>query len=208
MKVTDWYLIRHAPVIGVTENIYKSSDEMPDLSQKAKLEKLAARLPDGAIWQASPLKRTLLTAQALADLKPEKIMTSIDNRLTEQDFGQWFGLSFDQLWQEIKPLPPHNWSLLAAESQPPGGESFRQLWQRVGEYLAEFTPTSDDSPPRVIVSHAGVIRAVLGHVLGLEPDKALSFAFAPLSLTRLQYCDTNHRGGQWRISCLNENFGE
>lgn len=205
--IVDLYLIRHAPVLGAKEKLYQTANEPADLSQGSKLDKLAARLPADASWFSSPLQRAETTAQALKIRQKDTTEITLDHRLTEQDFGDWFGLSFEDLWQEIKILPPHNWSLLAAESCPPGGESFQAVWDRVGGFLDDFKD-QDKKDNRIIISHAGVIRAMMGHILQLSPDKALSFALAPLSMTHVQYCDTRFRGGQWRLVTVNENFGE
>ncbi|WP_339863610.1 histidine phosphatase family protein [Paremcibacter congregatus] len=207
MMIRDWYLIRHAPVLGAQEKLYRSGDEPADLSQTAVLDRLAAQLPEQGQWVTSPLLRAIMTARALGDRMPDTVKMREDARLEEQDFGDWFGLSFDELWQKIKDLPPHNWSLLAAETTPAGGESFMAVWQRVGDFLAEQENVEKETP-QIIISHAGVIRAIVGHILDMTPDQALSFGCDPLSLTHLQYSDQAHAGGQWRLVVLNQNFGE
>lgn len=219
MSVTDWYLIRHAPVLapvrGGEKILYQSADEPADLSNVAKLDKLAGHLPEGANWLTGPLKRTRATAEALISRKETQVDIVVNDYLIEQDFGDWFGLSFEDLWQEIKHLPPHNWSILAADTCPPGGESFHQVWDRVGDFLMVNTPQENDNEdylenlnPKIIVSHAGVIRAFIGHILGLSPNMAISFALDPLSMTHLQYSNKDFLGGPWRLVSMNENFGE
>ena len=207
MTVVDWYLIRHAPVRAAQEKLYQSADEPADLSDTANLDRLCGHLPQGAQWFSSPLARARTTAEALAarmEVRPE---ITTDDRLREQDFGDWFGLSFADLWREIKDLPPHNWSILAADSRPPGGESFLSVWNRVGGFIDHFNAV-ENKKSRIIVSHAGVIRAMIGHILAMSPDRALGFALDPLSLTHLQYSDRDYRGGQWRLVKMNETFGE
>ena len=202
MNVVDYYLIRHAPVLGARENLYKSGDEPADLSDAAAFDWLADQLPGDAQWYSSPLQRTRQTADALKDRKSAPEELTLSPQLTEQDFGDWYGLDFDSLWPKIKDLPPHNWSLLAAGSTPPGGEAFTDVCARAA-YFMEEQVSAGSSAPQVLVTHAGVIRAVLGHCLGLSPDLALNFALEPLSLTHLQYSPKDFHGGHWRLVRLN-----
>lgn len=195
MTVSDWYFIRHAPVLGAEENIYKSSDEPADLSNKDALNWLAGQLPEDAIWHCSPLQRTRQTAEAL---KPHTDITE-DSRLIEQDFGDWYGLNFGELWQKIEKLPAHNWSLLAADTLPPNGEAFTDVCSRA----TDFIQTARHEKNHVTVTHGGVIRAILGHCFGLSPDQALNFAVEPLSVTHLQYSPKEFSGGHWRLVRLN-----
>lgn len=211
MTVVDWYLIRHAPVLVEDRHdegtLYVSSDEPADLSNGVKFDKLAAILPEKADWWVSPLRRTRETAQELLSRKVGPVGPKEDDRLVEQDFGAWHGLGFDQLWAKIKDLPAHNWSLLAADTCPPGGDRFIDIWHNVGEFMADNRPV-ENQRPQVMVIHAGIIRAIIGHIMDLSPDKALSFGLAPLSLTHIQYMAGDNLGGRWRLVTMNENFGE
>ena len=206
MRITDWYFIRHAPVLGAKENIYKSADEPADLSDQNALDWLAGKLPEEAIWHCSPLQRTRQTAEALAIRKENPIDLTADDRLTEQDFGDWYGLNFDEVWQKIKTLPPHNWSLLAADSLPPNGEAFTDVCSRATDFM-QHHQTASGKNDHIAVTHAGVIRAILGYCLDLSPDQALNFALEPLSVTHLQYSPQDFCGGHWRLVRLNHCYG-
>ncbi|MFC7049984.1 histidine phosphatase family protein [Emcibacter nanhaiensis] len=202
MSIIDYYLVRHAPVAGAREHLYKSGNEPANLSDAVSLDWLADQLPDHAQWFSSPLQRTRQTADALRERKPGSAELTSSPQLTEQDFGDWYGLDFDHLWPKIKRLPPHNWSLLAAHSLPPGGEAFTDVCERASHFMKDQTG-SGSSTPRVIITHAGVIRAILGYCLGLSPDLALNFALDTLSLTHLQYSPKDFHGGHWRLVRLN-----
>jgi alpha-ribazole phosphatase len=200
--IQDWYMVRHAPVIGGAGGIYKSRDASADLSNHAAFAWLATMLPERGEAFTSPLSRARATAAAtLAAMREAPAAT--DDRLREQDFGNWFGLSFDTLWQKIEPLPPHNWSLLAADTQPPGGEAFTEVMTRMRGFM-EARVATGSCKPQIVFAHAGVIRAAVGAALDMDAQRALGFAVAPLSLTPLQYCDRPHLGGHWRLVSLNK----
>ena len=62
---TFLWLIRHAPVDGVAGTIH-AADAPADLGARAQLEALRQRLPRDAASYASPSRRTVETARALA----------------------------------------------------------------------------------------------------------------------------------------------
>jgi alpha-ribazole phosphatase len=200
--ITDWYFIRHAPVVGGKSGLYQSANEPADLSDSHRLKSLAAILPDEADWFTSPLIRTETTANALYSYKNDKSSIIQDPRLIEQDFGGWFGLSSDDLWAKISHLKGHNWAWLDAETKPEGGESFMDVWERAKNFMDTVSATSNNRP-KVIVSHAGVIRAFISHALGLKPDVALSLGINTLSLTHMQHTTGVRNGGAWRLVCQN-----
>ncbi len=117
---------------------------------------------------ASPLTRTRNTmelARGAMGLDPKDY--ALDDRLMELSFGRWEGL----IWPEVKALDP-----LAAQAregdkwqfQPPGGESYAMLSDRLRPWLA--TVTCDT----VVVSHGGVARVLMAMIGGV------SIADAPL----------------------------
>jgi alpha-ribazole phosphatase len=199
--ITDWYFIRHAPVIGGKSGIYSSADEPADIGDTSKFTSLAARLPGNAEWYTSPLKRTQMTANTLAALKNNPAVIT-DNRLAEQDFGNWFGLTPKELWDKIDHLKGHNWAWLSATTTPEGGESYIDVWARTNDFMNILTKQSG-SKPKIIISHAGIIRAFIGNALGLSPDVALSLGINTLSLTHMQHTTGNRDGGNWRLVCQN-----
>ncbi len=205
--LTYWYLIRHAPVAGHHGALYKEADMPADVSDRLSLDWLAAHLPRDANWWASPRRRAVETAQALQKSLSLRLPIWEDTRLGEQNFGDWQGLDFHQLWSIIEDLPAHNWSLLAADTRPPGGESFLDVWQRVGDFITEHTAQAhrDHYMPEkyVIVAHAGTIRAFVGQALGLDPERALSLGMQPLSLCEMLHQTGTGRGGAWQLLSLN-----
>jgi alpha-ribazole phosphatase len=156
---------------------------------RAQARLLAARLRAerfDAIY-ASDLARAFETASIVAE--PHGLAVRTDVRLREFDFGEWEGLT----WDEIVAERPHlqDRSLTAASLYAPdGGETFAMVCDRLRPFFEELraAPVAHAA----IVMHAGPLHAALA-VLGLT-DQAVEVAgtgarFAPASLTRVTMKD-------------------
>ena len=114
------------------------------------------RLPPGTTVLSSPLRRARRLADALA--VPARVGVQLDARLAEIDFGDWEG----RRWDDIERAAIDDWAADVLNFTPPGGESVADLQRRVIDFASELTTTL--AGPRVaLVTHAGVIRALLGH---------------------------------------------
>ena len=117
---------------------------------------------------ASPLRRTLQTAQAIADKTGVQI--EIDTRLKEISYGTWDGLS----WDEIERKDPvtaqrklEDWKHIT----PAGGEEFFTFYRRVTGVWRDIV--NHVAGVSVVVAHRGVnaILKELSHGPGsLEPE--------------------------------------
>jgi alpha-ribazole phosphatase len=188
MRGTELMLIRHAPaaaqgrLCGRTD-VPLCRAPLPDLAALRRRTAPARRM-------SSPARRCRETAAALwPDADAE-----VDPRLAEQDFGDWDGLPL----AEVPDLGPLSRDALAAH-RPPGGESFRDLCDRVHPALAAM---AGGPAPVAVVTHAGVVRAALALALG-DPAAAIAFDVAPLSLTRL----LAGAPGEMSVLCVNCEVG-
>ena len=106
-------------------------------------------------YVASPLRRARETMEILRGplgLPPQPYET--DNRLLEIAYGAWEGWTLP----EIEARTPE---LLAERERdkwdfaPPGGESYRQLTARIGDWYASLTHDT------VVAAHGGGVRALM-----------------------------------------------
>ena len=125
---------------------------------KRKLKRLANQIHKYAqrhhlpkiIW-VSPLQRSLQVGQLLAK---RGFDCHIAPELMEVNFGEWDGRPWRQIpWHEIDA-----WCEDFAEYQPGDGESVRQLFTRVEQWLNQQGLANPDAPI-LIVGHAGWINA-------------------------------------------------
>jgi alpha-ribazole phosphatase len=199
MIATRWWWIRHAPVVGHDGRIYGQEDHECDCGDPASLALLATSLPARALWVTTPLKRTRQTARALiAAGAPPPAAEREEPAFLEQHFGQWQGLTHDEL-RARREGAWHRFWLAPARETPPGGESFADVVSRVGTAIRRIG-AADAGRDIVVVAHGGSIRAALAHALGVDAERALAFAIDNCSLTRLDHFPEDEA---WRIGGVN-----
>jgi len=205
---TRWWWVRHAPVIVNKGCCYGQTDLPCDIADTARFTSLANRLPKAAVWVATPLKRTHMTAAALVEAGldgPREIPGPdivVEPDLIEQHFGDWQGVRYNELAAR-RGDEWHRFWLAPAHEIPPGGESFVALTRRVH---AAITRLSDLYRGRDIlaVTHGGTIRAALSLALNLAPETALSFSIDNLSLTRIDHIPGSGGNRLWRVGMVNQ----
>lgn len=203
-KVTRWWWVRHAPVIGVNGRIYGQDDLESDCGNEAQFKLLAGTLPREAVWLVSHLKRTHQTASAIfaarvAEAAPAPVILS---DLAEQHFGDWQGLTYAELEARRDGAYHRFWHAPATE-RPPNGESFEDVVRRVGQAMTRITG-AHAGQDIVAVAHGGTIRAALSVALGIEPERALGFAVDTCSVTRMDHYEGATLGANWRIVAVNQ----
>ncbi|MGK9169440.1 histidine phosphatase family protein [Inquilinus limosus] len=204
MSTTRWWWIRHAPVANPDKLLYGRLDLPADTADAAAIAALAARLPHGAVWLRTPLRRTGDTAAALLAAMGEAASPTIETELIEQDFGTWQGRPSREVYGALPPDDPF-WSDPAGHA-PPGGESFDAMLRRVQPAIRRLSETHAGRDV-VAVAHAGTIRAAAALALDLDGDRALRLAIDMLSLTRIDRIRSSVGAEAWRVVALNLPFG-
>jgi len=155
---------------------------------------LAERLSREAIAlvQASPLERTMETAERIA--AANGCTAEPAEPLIEIDFGAWTGRSFAELdddpeWQ--------SWNERRADGCCPGGERMAEAQARFVDHL--FASAARHPGPIAMVTHCDIIRAGVAHVLGVSLDAIHRFEVAPASISTIAI-----DGGGARLVQLNE----
>jgi probable phosphoglycerate mutase len=134
-------------------------------------------VPDGfaqAPCLSSPLRRAIETAVILGFASPEQ-----DARLVEMDWGPFEGRTLAELRAELGPAM-RELEEAGLDFRPPGGESPREVAERLREVLRAVAADGKDT---VIVAHKGILRASLVLACGwsmlgkppvrYEPERAL-----------------------------------
>ena len=183
---TTLYLVRHAAHGDVGRRLTGRTCgvQLTEAGQR-QASALAGRLSREGLEliQTSPRARTRATAEAIARSTgaPVELAPALD----EIDFGDWTGLSFDEL--EPDPLW-RNWNEARGRARPPNGESMVDAADRATAHVAEIARTRPGK--RIaIVSHCDILRGVVARYLGLPLDNLLRFEIAPASVSRIEVGD-------------------
>lgn len=123
----------------------------------------------GYAYACSPLRRARETMEILrATLGLDAAGYAVDDRLQEISYGEWEGSTLP----EISARDPQ---LLARREQdkwgfrPPGGESYRDVAERVASWYAGV------SRDTVIAAHGGIARALMAN-FGILPEEEATYA--------------------------------
>ena len=153
------YLIRHGRTPANEQHLYCGSTDL-ELSENgvAALKELHYEIQPQRIL-TSGMKRTEQTLKVLfGDVEHE-----IDPRFREVDFGIFEMGSYEQLKDD-----PRYQQWISGDNEanvPPEGESGHQMTRRV---LAALEDVSRDSRDTLIVTHGGVIAAIMAELFPRE----------------------------------------
>ena len=141
---------RHAPVKG--EGIcYGHSDLVPIWEPEkcaALIKESLTNQPKADFIWSSPLKRCRQIAEGIGfDYRT-------DSRLMEVNFGQWEGLTWDEVHLQF-PAEMAAWGVDWYSVAPPGGESAASLENRVADWVSDLCEGT-----HLVFTHAGVIRSL------------------------------------------------
>lgn len=153
-------------------------------------------------WQViitSPMQRCFAFAKFLSEKNAITLIE--DKRLREMSFGAWEACEINQIWQEQGDLI-RAWSHNPLEYTPPGGEPLAVLLARVTEFFDELAITYAQKKV-LLVTHGGVIRCLLSHLLGMSPAYMNRFDVPYASLSRILVFDDQ---GAQRIKLYAHNF--
>jgi broad specificity phosphatase PhoE len=175
------YLVRHGATGYNDQDLFQGVlDNSLSERGKQESEKLALRLKDEPIdiMFHSPLARARQTAEIINQYHQAELC-QIDGFI-EMDMGDWEGLNFFKVVKEQAEIYQQLISDPAAKV--PGGESFDQVFKRVKPGVGKVMASKEKSI--LISAHAMVNRAILGHLLGLEPTKARKFRMDNCAFSR------------------------
>lgn len=187
-------LVRH----GETESPGLLLGRTDAPSSQAGLDQVAQQTA-GRSWDlivASPLARARVPAEQIAS--EGKVAIRIDPDWAEIDFGAWDGRPVAEL--SADPTIADAMDALYREPaawEPPGGESWHALQERIGRALSRLA--SQDGLERVLViTHAGPMRSAVSVACDLPFERlwALRIAYATRLTLRIGSDDSGRLWGE------------
>ena len=165
--MTIFYLLRHGEH-ALQGRIAAGRTPGIGLSERGQGEAAwaAERLANAniAAIYASPLERAQETAGIIG--RRLDLPVNVRHDLSELDFGEWTGLTFDEIRKDARWLV---WAAHRSVACIPGGETMREVQRRVVEAMMEMRETHPDDSI-VMVSHGDVLRAALMFALAMPID--------------------------------------
>jgi broad specificity phosphatase PhoE len=196
--------VRHGRTAWNADRRFQGQTDIPlDDEGLAQAQALAAHLRaehfDRAL--ASDLARARTTAETICAERP--IDVEFTPLLREMHFGLWEGLTWAEIvarWPELEAKNDKAPMYYTAE----GGESWDALCERVDGFLRAATDRMGPDERALIVSHAGVMHAIVRSLSraatnGADPA-ALGIRFSPAGILRAR---GSYAGG-WELTAINE----
>jgi broad specificity phosphatase PhoE len=180
-------LIRHGNTGSQYEGRFLGRTDVP-LSPEGRLQSSLLAKPlqkeAAAAYIASPSRRTCETAQAA--LAWGALAPDLDPDLREIDFGAWEGKTFAEI-HAADPEAVAGWAAYKPEFAFPGGEWIADFLKRVRKAGNRIAACPAETV--AVFTHAGVIRSLICHYLGLDSRNYLCFDVKPASLTTIMLFD-------------------
>ncbi|MCS7089350.1 MAG: histidine phosphatase family protein [Verrucomicrobiota bacterium] len=182
---TRLYFIRHAEVATPFQRVFAGRLDIPlsdhGHQQARSMTSWLTRLSPHAVY-ASPMLRVQQTLQPwLQRGAPKPVLCS---ELREVDFGDWTGVS----WDEVEPRfgqNPWHWLRLLEQNAIPRAEPFEAFRQRVGSCLHRIL-AEQVGRSVVILGHGGVIRMALADLCQWPLAATAALAIDYASVTRVR----------------------
>ncbi|UPW17352.1 histidine phosphatase family protein [Agarivorans sp. TSD2052] len=172
-------LVRHSPPLIEANHCYGQLDVVAEPVQlQACIERLSIKLTPYKPFTvlSSPLKRCSQLAEGLVD------QVTFNGALKELDFGAWEGRSWNDVPQQALQAWADN---LLDYRLGEFGETVNEFNQRVSRFwqLCQNLPLDSCL---VCVTHAGVIRTIIGLVENLDIEQVMSLPINMGSVTCLK----------------------
>lgn len=153
------------------------------IEQVAAVSGRLAGIPLAAIV-ASPLERTVQTADSIMERQGSRTSLELDERFGECRYGDWT----NQRLADLAKLPL--WKTVQARPSAvtfPGGESLPSMQARALEAVHDWNARLGDRAVYAIVSHGDVIKSIVADALGMHLDQFQRIVIDPASVSVVRY---------------------
>lgn len=187
--MTELYIVRHGQTDSNIRSTYLGHTDI-ELNNvgKSQAQKLADKL-QGVKFDAlytSPLTRAVQTAEEIIKKQSGLFMT-MNYGLIERDYGVWDNLTFEEIMNRDSEKC-REWLDNWVDFEIPEGESAVQVQERVSMTTDKIISQNLGNKV-LIVSHLGVIRHMLSHLLGMSVADSWKFTADNCSVSTIRIDD-------------------
>jgi alpha-ribazole phosphatase/probable phosphoglycerate mutase len=174
-------LMRHGEPVG--GRCYRGQTDDP-LSDKGWRQMWDA-VGDFRGWQRI-ITSPLIRCSAFADMLGEKLDIPVtrDERLKEMGFGEWEGRAPSDI-QKDDPQRLFRFKLDPVANAPAGAEPLQGFYERVGAAWQHLA-TDYRGGHLLVVGHAGMMRMMIAHALGLPYENVYRINVGNAALSRIR----------------------
>lgn len=134
---------------------------------------------------SSPLPRALKLAKLFSVKKASEVL--VEEALKEMNFGIFEGKAYQEIMKEMN-REWEKWCSDYINYRIPEGESFLDFHQRVIKFIDKLVKGGGENT-YLLVTHGGVIRSSIVHLLSLDIEQAWHFKITPASVVEIEYKD-------------------
>jgi broad specificity phosphatase PhoE len=192
------FLLRHGPTEWTAARRLQGRSDIP-LSEVGRGMIESWQLPERAVhgeWISSPLSRSMETAEILRRCYRPTGDLLVEPRLAEMSFGEWEGQSLSEL-RSVHGLVMAEWEGRGLDFRAPGGESPRDVQERLQSWLAELIAEKKDV---LAITHKGVIRALYALASGWDMRGKPPLRLADNAVHEFELDRAGFRTGRLNIS--------
>ena len=149
-------IIRHGETPWNAQKRIQGQSDIP-LSEAGRRQVSEWRLPPRFAdfdWYSSPLQRARETARIMG------AEAALCDALREMNWGEWEGRVWREVQAELGPAGMKKHHADSLDFRPPGGESPRDVQQRLQPWLAGL------DRPGIAIAHKGVLQAIHAQATG------------------------------------------
>ncbi len=187
-EITSFYLVRHGHTratelgllysdikIEITEKGEKQAQAAANFVARSKPQKIICGQAVRVLQSCRPLEQeTGLTAEVVAGFE-------------EWQVGAWEGRTYLDI-KKNDSEQYHSWCADPIENAPPGGESIKQLSERIAESISALISSQPCSGKTIaMVTHSGIIRSILIYALGMPVQNFWRLSIPTGSVTRIDF---------------------
>lgn len=177
--------VRHGRTAWNADLRFQGQTDVPlDGHGRGQAMVLAAELRTPPLDRAvsSDLVRCAETARIILGEHP-CVPLRLDPDLREMAFGEWEGLTWAQIVRKNPKVALDGWSRPKTQA-PPGGERFTDVVARAERAVRRLQDEMPEGGRVLVVTHAGVLHALLRVVLGEAEAEKIDIRFTPGGVTR------------------------
>ncbi len=182
------FLVRHGETEWNALTKFQGHTDVP-LSRRGKLQAklLGQRLAQEKItaFYASDLSRAFETASIISQYHGNGIEIEKVADLREINFGMWEGLTTKEIRSNFT-KEMELWWKNPLNARIPGGETLAEVVERSRRAIKEIIRRHAGGKI-VVVSHGGVIRCIVGDILGMDLNQYWRLKLDNASLTILEF---------------------